>query len=160
MNLFEISEEHRQLLDAIDEAEGVLTPELEERLVINQQNLTKKAEDYSASIMQAKSAIAVLYNEKKRIEKMINSERRKMEILSNNLSCALQTFNIHRYDVGKYRISFRKSTQLEINDEESIPEIYKVNTVTYNKEEMKMAIKEGQEVPGVSLVTKQNLQIR
>ena len=53
-SLYLITAAQQRLNDAIEMSEGVLTSELEASLAINEENLRQKAEDYSASILDAK----------------------------------------------------------------------------------------------------------
>jgi len=60
-----------------------------------------------------------------------------------------------------FKLSFRKSESVKIDNEELIPNIYVREELvsTVNKKELKQALKNG-EVPGCHIETKQNLQIK
>lgn len=150
-SLYQITATQQWLNDAIEASEGVLTPELGEALSINEENLRQKAEDYSASILDAKARLKAIHDEKARLDKLQKSEQRKIDILSGRLSDALRLFGIDRLDAGKYRLSFRKSTQVVIEDEGSIPERFQTVTIGYDKQMLKTAITAGEEVPGAVL---------
>ena len=158
--LYNITQEQMRLNDAIEEAEGVLTPELEEALSINADNLRTKAEGYAATIMDAKARLRAIKEERDRLDKIAKSEQRKVDILSSRLSDALQLFGIGKLEVDKYRLSFRKSMQVTIDDADSVPEEYRTVQVAFDKALIKTALSAGQEVPGASITEKMNLQIR
>ena len=80
--LYNITQEQMRLNDMLEAAEGELTPELEEALAINADNLMSKAAGYSATIMDARARIKALADEIKRLQAMKNVEQRKVEILS------------------------------------------------------------------------------
>lgn len=159
-SLYQITATQQWLNDAIEASEGVLTPELGEALSINEENLRQKAEDYSASILDAKARLKAIHDEKARLDKLQKSEQRKIDILSGRLSDALRLFGIDRLEADKYRLSFRKSTQVVIEDEGSIPERFRTVTIGYDKQMLKTAITAGEEVPGAVLQENSNIQIR
>lgn len=64
-SLYQITATQQWLNDAIEASEGVLTPELGEALSINEENLRQKAEDYSASILDAKARLKAIHDEKR-----------------------------------------------------------------------------------------------
>lgn len=51
MEIFKIAQEFLDLLNEIEELEGELTPELEERLKINAENMSSKMEGYCKLIL-------------------------------------------------------------------------------------------------------------
>ena len=60
------------------------------------------------------------------------------------------------------RISFRKSIQVQIDDEAALPADYVTTTVTTkpDKTAIKKAIQAGEDVTGASLVENRNIQIK
>lgn len=160
LTLWSISDEQVRLNDLLEEIEGVLTPEIEERLAINEQNFREKSLNYSASIMKSRAEIAMLTSEKQRIEKILKSEKKKADILTERLSDALHLFGMENYAVDKYRLSFRKSTQVTIADEDTIPGKYKIIETSYDKSLIKSDISSGIHIPGACVVEKRNLQIK
>lgn len=159
-SLYLITAAQQRLNDAIEMSEGVLTSELEASLAINEENLRQKAEDYSASILDAKARLKAIHDEKMRLDKLQKAEQRKIDILCGRLSDALRLFGIDRLEAGKYRLSFRKSTQVVIEDEGSIPERFRTVTIGYDKQMLKTDITAGEEVPGAVLQENSNIQIR
>lgn len=158
--LYNITEEQLRLNDMLEAAEGELTPELEEALAINADNFKSKAAGYSATIMDARARIKALADEIKRLQRMKNVEQRKVEILSERLSDALKLFGIDHMNVDKYRLSFRRSSSVNITDACAVPERFIQRTATFDKAAIKEAMKNGETVDGAEMTEIQNLQIR
>lgn len=62
---------------------------------------------------------------------------------------------------NRCKVSWRKSVSVEIQDESRVPEDYKKEKVIVNidKVSIKKALTGGEDVPGASLLEKQNVQI-
>ena len=91
-------------------------------------------------------------------------ERRKSlaEHKADNLKKYLAAnLNGEKFKTSKVECSFRKSESVNVTDISAIPEIYlKYSEPTADKTAIKAAIKEGKEIAGAELVTKNNLQIK
>lgn len=95
------------------------------------------------------------------------AERRKaaenrVERLKGFLASAMQTVGRNKVETAKAKISFRKSTQVQIDDEGALPVDFVTTTITTkpDKTAIKKAIQAGQAVAGAVLVENQNLQIK
>lgn len=65
------------------------------------------------------------------------------------------------FESARVKVSFRKSESLEILEGAVIPDEYlKFKEPEVNKTDLKKAIKEGLQLPGVSIVENQNIQIK
>lgn len=160
VSLYSITAEQMRLNDALDAAEGELTPELEDALAINEQNLQDKTVGYCATIMNAKANMKAIDDEIARLQKMKATEKRKSDLLSTRLSDAFRLFGIDKMTADKYRVSFRKSKSVCIDDEDAIPDRFRVVSVAFDKKLIKEAIAAGEEVAGASITENMNLQIR
>lgn len=66
-----------------------------------------------------------------------------------------------KFETARVKMTFRKSESLEVADDAIIPaEFYKQKDPELNKADLKKAVKAGLEIDGVSIVEKQNLQIK
>jgi len=67
-----------------------------------------------------------------------------------------------KFETARVALSYRESEITVIIDESLIPEIFMREKKTYepNKVEIKAAIKSGQDVPGATVETRLNLQIK
>lgn len=95
------------------------------------------------------------------------AERRKaaenrVERPKGFLASAMQTVGRDKVETAKAKISFRKSTQVQIDDEGALPVDFVTTTITTkpDKTAIKKAIQAGQAVAGAVLVENQNLQIK
>lgn len=95
------------------------------------------------------------------------AERRKaaenrVERLKGFLASAMRTVGRDKVETAKTEISFRKSTQVQIDDEGALPVDFVTTTITTkpDKTAIKKAIQSGQAVAGAVLVENQNLQIK
>ena len=66
-----------------------------------------------------------------------------------------------KIETDRCKVTWRKSVSVEIQDESRVPEDYKKEKVIMNidKVSIKKALTGGEEVPGASLLEKQNIQI-
>ena len=85
--------------------------------------------------------------------------RKKADSLKEWLGKALEG---QKFSTARCAVSFRKSTKLEVLDEDIIPRAYMVETVSYkpDKQLIKEVLKDGQEIKGCRLIENQNIQIK
>lgn len=159
-SLYRISQEQQALNEELFYAEGELTPELEQRLSINQANLEVKAENYATSMAQFEAMEKAAEEEIKRLQAIAKRSKNARERMKSAISTAMETFGIDRLNVGTYRISFRKSEAVIVDDEQTIPNDYIVVETKINKAQLKADLKAGAVVSGAHLETRKNIQIR
>lgn len=159
-SLYRISQEQQALNELLFEAEGELTPEIEEALAINETNLTIKAESYATSMAMFTASVEAAKAERKRLDAYIKRAENAQERMKVALGTALETFGLDRLEVGTYRISFRKSEAVIVDDEQTIPNDYIVVETKINKAQLKADLKAGAVVSGAHLETRKNIQIR
>ena len=159
-SIFQISAEQQALNEALFEAEGELTPELEAALVINEANLAIKTESYCSSIQKFDSMIEAANNEIKRLQGIVKRSKNASERMKNALSMAMQTFGYDRYEIGTHKLSFRKSEGVVIEDEQAIPPCYIIVETKVDKAKLKADLKEGVIVSGAFLEQRKNIQIK
>jgi biotin operon repressor len=161
LTLFNIKEEYRRLAESIIESGGELTPDLDEALQINQTMLQEKAANYGYIIKQAEYEIDMLDAEIERLKAYKNDRQKMADRLKEKISDAMELYGIEKIESGTIKLSFRKSDSVEISDESAIPAEYLVvQPVKISKSLIKDSLKNGIDVPGASLVTKFNLQIK
>ena len=161
--LFNITEEQRKLNALLEEAEGELTPELEQMLEVNEHNLTAKAESYRNAILQNKADIDRAKEEKKRLDAFIKARERANDAMQGRLKDAMLTFGVDRIAIDGGvggTLSFRKSVAVVVDDEAEVPEAYRKTTWTLDKAAIKEALKNGEEVPHACLQENMNLQVK
>lgn len=123
MNLFEISNDFRMLLDNIEECDGEITPEIEEALTITEENGRKKIDDYVKAIKAVESDIEACKLEKKRIVEVQERKQRLLDKLKTVVVNYVSEFGNTtksggRYiDCPTYKVSVRNSDSCEIDNE-------------------------------------------
>lgn len=159
-SLWKISQEQQELNALLFEAEGELTPELEERLAINEANLEVKAEDYAVSMDMLKASAEAARQEVKRLTAYVKRCESAEERMRRALASAMEVCECDRLEVGTHRLSFRKSEAVVITDEVAIPNDYIVVETKINKANLKADLKAGATIPGAYLEERRNLQIK
>lgn len=162
MKIYEIAQEELDLLNEIEELEGELTPELEERLKINAENMSSKMEGYCKAIRYYEMTVANAKSEKERLDKLIKRSERSQQWLKDAILNVMNATDKPKVSAGTFTVGTRKSTAVNIIDESAIPARYanEVVTVKIDKTAIKDAIKNGEEVPGAQLVERKSLTIK
>jgi hypothetical protein len=159
-SLYHISKEALDLAELLEVEE--LTPELEERLAINQNELQEKSVNFGFVIKDAENSILVIDEEIKRLQAIKKTQQKKCDILKGKISDALQFYGIEKVETPTIKMSFRRSESVEIVSLEQLQGEYLVEkvSVTADKKAIKQAIKEGKEVDGAIIKENFNLQIK
>ena len=159
--LYNINNDYLKLISQVEEAEGVLTPELEQALTINKSELEVKSIAYVEIIKQRESLNERIDNEIKRLQALKKSNDTLVSKLKNNLLNAVSLFG--NYEAGFIKLSTRKSKQVVVDyDVNDLPKQYKVVKVTEtaDKVAIKKAIESGETVYGCRIVENVNLSIK
>ena len=132
MNLYQIEQELLDLYNQIEENGGEITPELEERLVITQENFSSKLENYAKFVKSLEGNINLMDSEIERISKLKQTKQNLINRLENNMLNALRLFgnkdpqkDIWRYELPTFKLSTRQSQSVEIPDETLIDRSFK-----------------------------------
>lgn len=160
-SLYIIKEEYLDLISQIEQAEGELTPELENALTINKSELEVKSIAYVEVIKQRESFNARIDEEIKRLQAIKKANDNLVLRLKNNLLNAVNMFG--NFEAGFLKLSTRKSKSVEVNiDTNDLPKEFKSIKVTEapDKTAIKKAIESGQEVEGCRIVENINLSIK
>jgi len=160
MNLYEITREAMELASLLETEE--LTPELEQALVINQDQLQAKANNYAKVIVNIQSDADAIDAEIKRLKAMKESKERAITRLKEAVKNAMLVSNIEKIESPLFKLSIRKSEAVEVDMLEGLPsEFVNIkNVMTPDKLAIKEAIKRGEFVLGARLVDNFNLQIK
>lgn len=163
MNLYRIQQEHLALLAQIEEQEGEIYDHQEMALGFTLDAFQEKAVSVGFLTKQLEDGITTIDAEIKRLQAMKTAATKRQEWFEAQLAGAMNQFGIEKIDTPTLKISFRKSEAVEVADETLLPESVKEEVPAswkVSKTKIKEAIKAGNEVPGASLVTRQNLQIK
>ena len=118
-----------------------------------------KVENYIKVIKNIESDVEARKAEIKRLTELNKADEKKKEHLKETLSASMQLTGHERVDTPLFKVSFRKSQAVEV-DELVLPESYKVATWKPDKKRLKEDLKNGLEIVGASLVERKNLSIR
>jgi hypothetical protein len=160
MNLYQITNE-AQYLAALLETEE-LTPELEQELIINQDQLQSKAINYAKVISNYQGESDQIDAEIKRLKAIKDSRDKKINWLKESLKLAMIVSGIEKIDSPLFKLSLRRSESVEVEVPEALPVDWQLRKVviTADKISIKKAIKEGYAITGARLVENFSLQIK
>ena len=160
-SLYSITTEYRSLMQEIEECEGVLTPELEEGLQINKEQLVVKSESYVHVIKTQEVYIDAIEAEIKRLQALKKQKEKSVDILKSYLLQAVENFGT--FTSGFFTFSTRKSSSVEVVcDVNDLPKELKVIKVTEtaDKTAIKKALQSGAQIDGCAIIEKYNLSIK
>ena len=163
MQLYRIQQEHLNILAQIEEADGEIAPHVEQSLGFTLDAFERTAVSVGYIAQHFGSDINEIDLEIKRLQSLKAAAVKKQDFFETMLSRAMQQFDVEKIDTPTMKISLRKSEAVEIEDESLLPNTVKEEvpaTFKISKTKIKEAIKAGIEVPGASLVTRKNLQIK
>ena len=153
-SLYEID---MQILSCIDRETGeMIDPERLENLYMER---NQKIENVALWIKNLESDVLALKAEKEAFAARQKAAENKVDGLKKWLAFALQG---DKFSTTKCAISFRKSEQVEIYDENAIPKELMVETMVArpNKTAIKELLKNGEDVIGCRLIENLNPQIK
>ena len=160
--LYQIEQEYLNIVQSIIDAGGEITEEQETALSISKEQLQNKGVCYGFIVKELEGNIDLIDLEIKRLNALKKPLVNSIDRLKNNLSQAMQMFEVTELKTPLLKINFRKSESVEIEDLALLDSNYikVVTTKTADKVAIKEAIKQGENVQGAVLVTNQNLQIK
>jgi len=160
MNLYEITREALELASLLETEE--LTPELEEMLVINQEQLQAKAGNYAKVIANIQGDSDAIDAEIKRLKAMKESKDRAVTRLKDAVKNAMMVSGIDKIESPLFKLSLRRSEAVEVEVPEALPIDWQVKkvTITADKVAIKQAIKEGYAITGARIIENFSLQIK
>ena len=160
MELYNIHQAHRSLIAEIEANEGELTPELESTLNGLEIDLNEKLASMAYVVKEYSDKALLVANEIKRLQGLEKSHKNNAEYFKQYIDTVMRETGISEVKQNNIRLSYHKSTAVEIFDLERIEERYMVVNWSPNKTLIKAAIEAGELVPGAEIVERQNLQIK
>ena len=146
-SIFEIQYDYIEMMGAIEENEGVLTEDLENKLVIAEDELTVKSQNYGFFIERLgveKTLVADKIKELQQLKKHIDTleKKHKQSILD-----AMATFGMEEIKTEQFTFKTRKSETVLIDCEaqELPPELRIVEIKPVSKTDIKKWLKNGNE---------------
>ena len=159
--LYQIEQEYLNIVQYIIDAGGEITEEQETALSISKEQLQNKGVCYGFIVKELEGNIDLIDLEIKRLNALKKPLVNSIDRLKNNLSNAMQMFEVTELKTPLLKINFRKSESVEVTDIDLLDADFVKTTITKaaDKVAIKEAIKQGENVQGAVLVTNQNLQI-
>lgn len=160
--LYQIEQEYLNIVQSIIDAGGEITEEQETALSISKEQLQNKGVCYGFIVKELEGNIDLIDLEIKRLNALKKPLVNSIDRLKNNLSQAMQMFDVTELKTPLLKINFRKSESVEVTDIDLLDADFVKTTITKaaDKVAIKEAIKQGENVQGAVLVTNQNLQIK
>jgi hypothetical protein len=158
--LFNITARAQQLARALEEDE--LTPELENELVINQQELQIKAENYAYAIKSLEGDVSIIDEEIKRLKGLKDAKINAIDRMKGAVVNAFQIYGITEVKSATLKLSLRRSESVEVVNIDQLPEslVTVKKTISADKVKIKEQIKNGVPVEGAVIVENYSLQIK
>lgn len=162
MNLYELTAQMQEAIDniIIDESTGEATGF--EAVDALDAAFDDKAEAYALTIKNLMAFAKQAKEEADALKKRADAAKNRAEKLREHLAQAMNAVGKNKVETVRAVVSFRKSTAVNITDENAIPDgLWKV-TMDRNldKSEIGKLLKSGESVPGAELETRMNLQIK
>lgn len=120
-SIFDIDRELLDIFEELEENGGELTPEIEERLKLNEEEVTSKVKNYVEYINKLKADKAAIKAEKDRLAALDKSKDNTIKSLTNLVLYAINTFGKEDkkgkkfFDWGTGKVSIRPSTSVEVD---------------------------------------------
>lgn len=121
-SIFDIDKELYALYDEIEEAGGEITPEIEEKLELNGQEMTNKVKSITNYINKLKADLLAIKSETDRLAKLKKSKENIIAGLTKLVLFAINKYGTEDkkgkkwFDWGTGRVGIRKSTSVELDD--------------------------------------------
>lgn len=161
-SIYHIQADHWQLMQEIEENDGEITPEIDQRLGLTKDQFEEKAVSYGYLMKHINDEAVILRNEIDRLQGILKAKNTLEAQLKERVTQAMQSMNIDKVSKDNLTLSFRKSDQLIVSEDAQLPSKYltKKLSITPDKALLKADVKAGKKIKGVQLITKQNLQIK
>lgn len=158
MTLYDFTADARAIYDLLNAEE---IDEQTAKDTLDAIGVTGKLEAYGQVIRQMQADEAALKAEKERIEKRLKQTRNGIERLKANLLEYLEATNTAKQTAGTFTFARQRSSipSLNINESE-IPIEYWRNVIMVDKDAIKEALKQGEQIPGAELVYSWGVRIK
>lgn len=160
LSLYELTNEHRLICDAIEEAGGEITPEIEAMLAINEENFLTKAEGYAEIIAKYTILAENAKARKAQCERVQKVAENAVKRMKERIAQAMEEYNLPKVEIGMHKLSFRTSKAVEITDEAKIPNEYIKVATSVDKTKLRADLMAGVVIEGAELKENKSLQIR
>ena len=162
-NIFEIEKDLLELYDELEENGGEVTPELEDKLTITQEEFTRKVRGYTNIIKSLQNDMSSIKEEQARLKALYEKKDKTVNKLKEIIINAIDIFGdtkksgVKYLDYGTGEVSVRKSEAVEINDDlVSYVGNYLNSSITYDKQCNQLDVRENIELSDIITDVSQN----
>lgn len=159
--LYHVQQQHIMILQQIADLDGEITPEIEQALELNKQELQEAGLSIGHLLLYLQGQEDAVKKELERLTKLKQKIGKTYELFKGKLSEAMVMHEVERIDSPTLSLFFRKAKAVEIIDESDIPEDYfDIPAPVVSKARIKKALTDGLDVKGAELVERKHLQIK
>lgn len=164
LRLYEISDIYNGVI-AMIENEEVTEEAMQEALEVIVDDFENKADSIASLIKDQNAYVAAVKEEKKKLDEKMKRVEKNTKWLKDYLSGEMHKVGKNKVETARNKISFRKSTQVIVDDETGLYEVYphfkkEVVTTSVDKKALGDALKSGLETQFAHLQENQNLQVK
>lgn len=165
MKLYEIANDYLALLQAIDEGE-IPEEAIADTLEAIEGEIEYKADNLACVLKTLNAEVAAIKVEEKALAERRKQKENASERIKTYLSDILQRLDINKLETARNKITFRKSESVVIGEGfvkwalKNRDDLLSYSEPTANKTAIKQALKEGAEIEGAYIESKQNIQIK
>lgn len=167
MKLYEIANAYTDLCRAIEDGE-IPDEAIADTLEAIGGELEEKADNICCVLKSIDAEVKAIKEEEQKLAERRKSKEKSYDRLKQYLSDTLVSTNCKRIETARNVITFRKSEQLNINEDAFIEwatanhsDLVTFSQVAkFDKTMIKNALKSGSAMPGAYIVEKQNIQIK
>lgn len=165
MKLYEIAQEYLSFMEAI-ENEEIPEEAIADTLEAIEGEIEIKADNIACILKSLEAEATALKAEETKLAERRKAKERTHDRLKQYLSDTLQTIGLYKMESARNKISFRKSEAVEVADgfiewaQEHRDDLLTYAQPKANLTAIKKLLKDGEEIAGAQLITKQNIQIK
>lgn len=170
MKLYELSAQYNDFLYLLDNEVEMDEQTINDTLESIQASFDDKCESIALMCKQLAIEADGIEAEAKSLEARARSKRKTIEHLRDYVAANMRSIGQDRLETSRCKLTFRRSESVSIYDEQRLYYACKasgidglcekVESVKFNKAEIKKALKDGVALDGAIIDSKQNLQIK
>jgi hypothetical protein len=165
MKLYELANDYMDLMQAIEDGE-IPEDAIADTLEAVKGEIEVKADNIACMLKNLEADAKAIKAEEERLAERRKAKEKTHGRIKQYLSNMLQNMGIGEVETARNKITFRKSESVDVDDNfvcwaaEFRDDLLTFTPPTANKTAIKKALKDGAEIPGVQLITNQNIQIK
>lgn len=159
-NLFDLNQNELAILEML-ENEELSFNDVKDTLDAIQDEQKRKYDAMQKMILSLEGDVDTLKNREKKLNERRKSYENKIKLLKNYMLDSMKYKGETKFKTEEFTYFIRKSDSTQIDDENAIPDKYKVvQAPKINRTQIKKDIKAGVDVAGASLVENESLGVR